>query len=43
MLHANPLFAFRCRKSLIDVPCLDVGVLIRNNSFSVKTLDTGLK
>ena len=43
MLHANPLFAFRCRKSLVDAPCLDGGVLIRNNSFSVKTLDTGLK
>lgn len=43
MLHANPLFAFRCRKSLVDAPCLDGGVFIRNNSFSVKTLDTGLK
>lgn len=43
MLHANPLFALRCRKSLVDAPCLDVEALIRNNSFSVKTLDTGLK
>lgn len=43
MLHANPLFALCCRKSLVDATCLDVEALIRNNSFSVKTLDTGLK